>query len=88
MMSPAIGLPLMAPQPTGHPAALPADPPAVRSDLQIKAASAGSNASGARTGDDPGSSDAPVAPPSAMQLKIMEILKDQAENLRTADQGG
>jgi hypothetical protein len=77
----SIALPAMVPQSTGHPASLPANPampdstrkvtPTRDSDMSVRT---DSRQAGSR---DPQES----APPSAMQIKIMEILEQQAREL-------
>ena len=71
----------LAPQPTGHPASLPAEP-AVRAQSQSVASASDSTntrGSGARNSGPDGEQTA--APPSAIQIKITEMLRQQAEDL-------
>ena len=72
------GIPVVAKQMTGHPAALPADPPAGGRDTQVAPVSdqQGTGASQLGLGGEELS-----APPSALQRKIMEILERQARDL-------
>jgi len=72
------GMPILAQQTTGHPAALPAEPQPAPADRQVSALSNSSDTGDARAGQSEGE---PAAPPSAMQRKIMEILERQAEAL-------
>lgn len=74
----SMGLPAMAPQTTGHPAGLPAEPPVAQADQEVAPVSEKSGTSGAQLHQ--GNSDE-SAPPSAMQRKIMEILERQAEEI-------
>ena len=76
------GVPMMAPQTTGHPAALPADAQTAASTQQVTPPAAGGNTSDAQNRDHP--QDQNTAPPSAMQIKIMELLEQQAEKLETS----
>lgn len=71
------GVSIMAPQTTGHPAALPPDAQTAASTQQVTPPTAGSDTSDAQHRDHP--RDQNTAPPSAMQLKIMELLQQQAE---------
>ncbi len=75
----SITLPAMAPQPTGHPASLPPDPPKPSPAQQVEppgeGAASGDSDSGHRTAEDEPKS----VPPSIMQIKITEILEQQAE---------
>jgi len=72
----------MAPQTTGHPASLPAAPPEARSDQQVQALDQNGDSTDAQARD---SSSEKAAPPSAMQLKIMELLEQQAEQLEQSE---
>lgn len=72
------GVSIHAPQTTGHPAALPADPPAQASDQVVTevAENAGADETAGRNNQD-----ATDAPPTAIQRKIMELLEQQADDL-------
>ncbi|MBL3702844.1 hypothetical protein GI582_09090 [Sulfitobacter sp. BDSS02] len=72
------GVPIVAPQITGHPAGLPADAPPPDSDKKVTEASAKSESDSASSRD---TSSEESTPPTAMQRKIMEILEQQAEEL-------
>ncbi|MHA6263807.1 hypothetical protein ACXYMO_11440 [Arenibacterium sp. CAU 1754] len=74
------GVPIMAPQTTGHPAALPADAQAAASTQQVTPPAASSDTSDAQHRDHP--HDQNTAPPSAMQIKIMELLEQQAREAK------
>ena len=80
-MNISYGVPVMAPQTTGHPAGLPADPSASPNAARVAPVEEKSDSAGAglRKQDDEQS-----APPSAIQRKIMELLERQAKEL---DQG-
>ena len=80
-MNISYGVPIMAPQTTGHPASLPDNPAAARSDTRVK--ETGRTETGADAGlrDNGGESD---APPTAMQRRITELLEKQAETARGA----
>ena len=80
-MKVSFGLPWMAPQTTGHPNALPPDPPVTRSDKKVAAAAGQSGTAGTARRDREEAS----APPSAMQRKITELLESQAKNITTPD---
>ncbi|SFT60053.1 hypothetical protein [Sedimentitalea nanhaiensis] len=76
-----IALPVMAPQPTGHPASLPPDR-AKASTAQHVDPPAESEASRDYQSGQQGTDDGlKTAPPSVMQIKIMEILDQQAREL-------
>lgn len=77
-MNVTMGLPVMAPQTTGHPAGLPADPPAAQGDQKLSPVDQKGDSSGAQMRQD---KDDQSAPPSAIQRKIMELLERQAEQL-------
>ena len=84
-MNISIALPVLAPQPTGHPASLPPDPTTSTSTQQIQPPNQGAASSDAnprRHGEEEGHNS---APPSAIQIKIMEILEQQAEELKKAE---
>ncbi|MEY8830490.1 hypothetical protein AB9K34_19125 [Sedimentitalea sp. XS_ASV28] len=80
-MNISIALPAMAPQTTGHPASLPADPVEAGNTQKVTPASEG--AASGETGQRQTGSDEQqeTAPPSAMQIKIMEILEMQAREM-------
>lgn len=80
-MNISIALPAMAPQPTGHPASLPAEPRPADSTQTVTPASEGeaSGQTGQRQAGDGEQQE--TAPPSAIQIKIMEILEQQAREL-------
>lgn len=77
----SLGLPLAAPQTTGHSASLPADPPLAKPDSRVAAVSKDSASIDMRAGQD----NRQPAPPSAMQRKITEILERQYEQLRSTE---
>ncbi len=85
-MNISIALPAMAPQPTGHPASLPAEPSPPDTTQTVTPASEG-DASGQtdqrQSGD---GTQQESAPPSAMQIKIMEMLEQQARDLEQPSQ--
>lgn len=83
-MNISIALPAMAPQTTGHPASLPAEPVGPESTQKVPPAS--EDAASGETGQRQAGSGAQqeTAPPSAMQRKIMEILEQQAQELDEA----
>lgn len=86
-MNVTMTLPALAPQPTGHPASLPAAPPEPSRTQQVRPPSAG-NASADTQPRNHGSEDGRnTAPPSAIQIKIMEILEQQARELKLAEPG-
>ncbi len=70
-----MGLPSMAPQTTGHPAGLPAEPPAAQGDQEVTPVSEKSDTADAQLRQDTSDQS---APPSAIQRKIMELLERQA----------
>lgn len=80
-MNISVALPALAPQPTGHPASLPADP-AVRAPERSVNPASGTAGSGAH--DTAQNSEQSAAPPSAIQIKITEMLRQQAEELKHA----
>lgn len=80
-MNVTMGLPVMAPQTTGHPAGLPADPPAAQGGQKLTPVGEKGDSAGAQLRQD---TDDQSAPPSAIQRKIMELLERQAEQM---DQG-
>lgn len=77
----SIALPAMAPQPTGHPASLPPDPPKPTGVRQVTPAAAGARSDETRSREYTSQKDQKAAPPSAIQIKIMEILEQQAEEM-------
>ncbi|MDU9002505.1 hypothetical protein [Sedimentitalea todarodis] len=80
-MNISIALPALAPQPTGHPASLPAEPKRPDSTQMVTPASEGETSAQTgqrRTGD---GEQQEAAPPSAIQIKIMEMLDQQAREL-------
>lgn len=86
-MTISISLPALAPQPTGHPASLPANPD--QPDTAQTVAPAGDSETSNQTDNRQAGSDAQPesAPPSAMQIKIMEMLQAQAEEIEQSEQG-
>ncbi|MEP3330298.1 hypothetical protein [Sedimentitalea sp.] len=80
-MNISIALPAMAPQSTGHPASLPPDP--VQPDTAQTVTPASDGAASGHTGQrQAGNGDQQeTAPPSAIQIKIMEMLDQQAREL-------
>lgn len=73
----SMSLPAMAPQTTGHPAGLPAEPPVATADQEVAPVTGKPDTSGTQLrqdGEDQG------APPSAIQRKITELLEQQAED--------
>lgn len=85
-MNISIALSAMAPQTTGHPASLPAEPSRQASTQTVTPASEGesSGQTGQRQAGDGAQQE--TAPPSAMQLKIMEMLDQQARELEQPSQ--
>lgn len=76
-----MALPILAPQPTGHPASLPPAPDKPSVTQKVAPSSRGDasrDAQSRHAGSDDGQK---TAPPSAIQLKIMEILEQQAKEL-------
>lgn len=80
-MNIAIALPALAPQPTGHPASLPADPPPVPPTQRVTAPDLGSQSSGTALNTPSSGKHSKTAPPSVIQMKIMEMLEQQARDL-------
>lgn len=80
-MNISIALPAMAPQSTGHSASLPPDP--VQPDIAKTVTPASNGAASGQTGKrQTGNGDQQeTAPPSAIQIKIMEMLDQQAREL-------
>ncbi|MDK3074423.1 hypothetical protein QO034_15085 [Sedimentitalea sp. JM2-8] len=76
-----IALPALAPQPTGHPASLPPTPPEPASDQKIAQPAAGSGSAETHQRDHAAQKEQKTAPPSAIQIKIMEILEQQAKEM-------
>ncbi len=86
-MNISIALPAMAPQPTGHPASLPEDPAGPDVTQKVAEAQTSADSQGAQTGTQSNTGEKQSAPPSAMQLKIMQILEQQAKEMdRAAEQ--
>lgn len=78
-MNVSIGVPAMAPQTTGHPAALPEDATLAVSDQKVAEAPANGDAQGADA--QAGQSGSDSFPPSAIQRKILELLEKQVADL-------
>ncbi|MBJ6371439.1 hypothetical protein [Sedimentitalea arenosa] len=86
-MNISIALPVMAPQPTGHPASLPPDPAVQKSDSKVMPAGAGAASDESRARDFASRQDRQTAPPTAIQRKIMEILEQQALEMAEREDG-
>lgn len=79
--------PVLAPQTTGHPAALPPDPPPPDPATRVGAVAGSDNAGKAQTGPRKDTAPRHSAPPSAMQIQIMEILEEQAREASDSRRG-
>ena len=86
-MQVSIALPAMAPQPTGHPASLPPDPAKPTIAEQVTPTSGGDSSDETGSREFASQQDQQTAPPSAIQLKIMEILEQQAKELDQSTEG-
>lgn len=75
---------VLPPAPTGHPAALPADPYTRPAPARVTALAGDAATPGAMVQEQ---GEMPSTPPSAMQRKIMEILQAQAEALEAQEAG-
>lgn len=84
----SIALPAMAPQPTGHPASLPPDPVKPTGTRHVPPATAGTGSSDSRPREYASQQDQRSAPPSVIQIKIMELLEEQAEELKQMAEDG
>jgi hypothetical protein len=78
-MNISYGVPIMAPQTTGHPAALPDSPATARSDTKVAETARTQTGTDAGLRDDRREND---APPTAMQRRITELLQEQADTAR------
>lgn len=76
-----MALPALAPQPTGHPASLPPAPPEPASDRKVTQPAAGSGSAETHQRDHAAPKEQKTAPPSAIQIKIMEMLEQQAREM-------
>lgn len=77
-MNISYGVSITAPQTSGHPASLPDTSTVERSDTKVTAMTEAENQSGA---DMSGYSHENNAPPTAIQIRITEMLQKQAEAL-------
>ncbi|WP_109464001.1 hypothetical protein [Albibacillus kandeliae] len=78
-MNISYGVPIQAPQTTGHPASLPADMMQDTAARQVATVSEGADGFSFDLGL--GKEQSVEAPPTAMQRKIMELLERQAKEL-------
>ncbi|MBK0329121.1 hypothetical protein I5535_17735 [Rhodobacteraceae bacterium F11138] len=86
-MNISIALPAMAPQPTGHPASLPPEPEKASTGQQVTPPSESETSREFQSGQRDTKDEANTAPPSVMQIKIMEILEQQATELESQEDG-
>lgn len=82
-MNISIALPAMAPQTTGHPASLPPDP--ARPDSTQTVTPASESETPGQTGHRQAGEQQNSAPPSLMQIRIMELLAEQARSQETTE---
>ncbi|WP_380993257.1 hypothetical protein [Sedimentitalea sp. HM32M-2] len=74
-----MALPILAPQPTGHPASLPPAPDKASVAQKVAPSSRGDASRDAQSRHAGSGDSQKAAPPSAIQRKIMEILEQQAK---------
>lgn len=84
-MNISIALPAMAPQTTGHPASLPPDP--ARPDNTQTVTPASESETSGQTGHQQAGEQQNSAPPSLIQIRIMELLAEQARSHEAAENG-
>ncbi len=80
-------LPAMAPQPTAHPAALPPDPAEPSKALVVTPTSTSETSRDLQSGQEEAAEERLAPPPSLIQIKIAEILDQQAKELAQQQDG-